>query len=525
MSLAIHLWIFHRTWGRSSGSCLILFVCDVNFLVLSFHFTFPPQLLSRFSDISPLPFSLFSSFFFLFCSSLLTTYSGLPSIHGVGFTSFISTTTAVAAMNLPPPSPQRSVPKVRTNRRWIRPLNIPLSVKTGSKNLAIELDPDQVFFPGGTITGRVYRIQAPVSIEASMPINLSLRGHIATKTGTSFRCFPGSDAIELANSTSNSIYVHWPVHTPRGDNKVLLDWRFIFHIPHHVDHVNLPLGDRESFIDWKAPSVPLPPSFKIDATGEWPEYEANIDYYLHAYFIDDHKETTTATQPIRIQHFHQGPRASDRTLEMEYIEGTVSSHYLLPEYRDANRVWSARLKDMSPSSPETPMLVFRLEVHIPKAIHIDRTEPIRILLRGIILRNLSHRKLRNTSQILKLTDMSMWLSANTHIEKFRYYNRSRFNWKLPHIKVSNLNEVSLVLDDGQCRPYFEVARWMEFRMPQDVKPWGAGDATLTHDFLTYTIKHRHRIEYELKGEIEGKSVTMMGSHAIIILRPGGDLEA
>lgn len=408
---------------------------------------------------------------------------------------------------------------------------MPHLLKRGRTYLKVVLDPDQTFYPGGLITGRVISVQDSDSSQEDVTVRLSVHGRLETKDESRRKKILTLDQHEvpLVNNLSHKISLGLPVQTSQRGKNVRLEWRFVFNIPEHVDRKIMPLdityGPKGPFIHWEAPRILLPASFRFSCFHKFDntKHSALIEYWVQAYLTptgDLVEPTETAKHEFQMKHFYQGPRVSDGQVIREWVRNTVSSWRLLPQMRQAGLSLSHVWKDLW-HHPEVPKLMFALEVETPKAVHLDRLEPLQILIRATVLRAQSHDSLRNIPQTLKLLEMSMLIRSRT-MTKLEPVNKNGGGhvWMLDRKEVGRPQDITVGIDGPHARPWFEVRRWLEFRLPQETD-WEKYSNPLIHDFVTYTIKHRHFLIYRLKCEIAGKKMTITGESPLVILRPGG----
>lgn len=412
-------------------------------------------------------------------------------------------------------------------------------------NISLAAPPNWTFAPGDTIIGNVVHKSHLVTPDASL--KLSLRGQTETKIGSH----------DDSGHEYGTIWDLWPVtwdeafrgplHIPEGAGvDEYLTCPFEVTIPmrplasvikrHTAAESYLPLDD-DSVARQALPGTFSCSSYLNFDTG----CQGSIKYYLEAVLRYTHggkAVSNRATRRIVLRNIPTEPPllyyASKRWISRSL---TVQSQRLGPGREDAHLSFRQRVQNFFGSS-RVPKFTYRLEVRVPSAVQLDNPLPIPFTVR--VVPELSPERtslsIRDTLQSVQVHIHSLKLTID---DKTDLRAPGIFSAKEVRIDQNNADCIALLTCDPplplpieqneyqtELEP-IDIGELFELSLRTDGLQWTGrrrplwraifNDQPVYPDFVSYLIKHRHWICWEVVVGVAGKREKVKGRAEMRVL--------
>ncbi|SPJ73853.1 uncharacterized protein FTOL_03583 [Fusarium torulosum] len=412
---------------------------------------------------------------------------------------------------------------------------MPQTSFSSSSILGIRLQGERPSYsPGDTIIGSVYRKAPTVSPDSSVAIALCGRTKskmvISTTNGTTI--YRGRFAVIPERACRQKIF-QGPLHIESGGDEQV--WPFAITLPQYVDPTYVQ-GERqkESYLPLGVADHIIPSTFSLLSNGTT---EAFVEYFLKATLVltgQGHVERPEATLPFILEGRSPDPPGADFGLRGSKNRQSVSTYRLIPGMEDAKLSFSQKMKQ-SFSTSSVPTFLFDLLVDVPTIVQLDNPNPIPFKIHAVPDWNATSEVIKDIPQQVKLMSVSIRVVTSTEI-----LCEGTFS---PHDKVKK-EEVDLCIMTafrGLTRDMnipcteksspIDIGELIDLRLghssPGFPKRHGPGDVRFSPSFTTYNIRHSHKLNWTVKGEIAGEYFGASGTVALKLLTPSderGDLD-
>jgi hypothetical protein len=319
-----------------------------------------------------------------------------------------------------------------------------------------------------------------------------------------------------------------PLHIESGSDEQA--WPFAITLPQYVDPTYVQ-GERqkESFLPLGTADHVLPSTFSLFSSGST---QAFVEYFLKATLVvtgQGHVERPEATLPFVVQNRSPDPPRADFGLKGSKNRQSVSTYRLIPGMEEAKLSFSQKMKQ-SFSTSSVPTFLFDLLVDVPTIIQLDNPNPIPFRIHVVPDWKATSEVIKDIPQKVKLLSVSMRIVASTEI-----LCEGTFS---PHDELEK-DEIDLCIMTALGRLTSDVnILCTEKSSPIDIgeliglrlghsspgfpKRYGPEDVRFSPSFTTYNIRHSHKMNWAIKGEIAGEYFGAAGTVALKLLMPSDD---
>lgn len=418
---------------------------------------------------------------------------------------------------------------------------MPRTELTAKPALEIQLDGGQsTYYAGDTISGRVVRMAPLVSSQARLTVRLN--GRTKSKLTVS-RGQAGTSVyrgrFNLFNSEGNQkLLGDGPIHIEaygRGQ-----EWPFTITVPSGPDPASvvfenkqkfsyLPLGQRD------ITSHPLPPVFFTKGTFIHTAYHCFVEYFLEAELYVEAagaaKKPDRATLPISVLAQPTTDPTSDAELVRRSFLCRISTYRFTQAEGSGSLSLGQRTRELF-GSAKVPQLVFSLQVEHPTAMQVD--DPNVIPFRLLILPEpfQTSEAIRHTPQEVVLTGMTFEIRARTDmmcasiLHPHTANQTHKFGFDLKSAIEGHGGPI--VLPAGEKAEPLDIAELLDLRVAEAARlsrgPFSARKGRLYPSFITYNIKHTHKLRWSLTVSAAGESTKVSDEIDITLLpNPGSEL--
>ncbi|QKX53955.1 uncharacterized protein TRUGW13939_01035 [Talaromyces rugulosus] len=393
---------------------------------------------------------------------------------------------------------------------------MPRTKKTGGPSLQIDVasPPSWTFIAGDTVIGTVFSRSAIVAPEAT--VTITLFGRVKTKitvrksTGNGSRTEHYRGRWLLVGSETRQVLHRGPVHLATGSSDPL-SWPFSITIPTRpVDSLARQSAGAKSFLPLNNIADHLLPGTFYSISDGWgsKKSEAFVEYYLESVFRysrGNSSESHTATFPLNLQH----PSATISPvpeLQQTTFQLVVQTQRLLPGMKDEELTFKQKTQKFFHSS-KVPTFGYIIELHSARVIQLEDPSPIPLVIRFSPNTAITSPSIQDTMQIIRLDWVRMtlksttsviapgnWSNSNTH----DHAHSSEHDLGLPWIFGNLKNPV--VFESAKGSQEVDVGKLLQLVLHPTAlragnRPQVSG-RTISPDFVTYSIKHEHSIEWQ-----------------------------
>ena len=403
-----------------------------------------------------------------------------------------------------------------------------------SPELSIKLDdPVASHYPGETVTGEIIRRIHTVSTRAWITIRLygrtksklTIRRNNGNNTTTHH--YRGRFNLFGPGEICQKVY-DGPVHIPPGGGPQT--WRFALIIPtgpsprsvkmeNLQDRSFLPLNDA----DIAASS--LPPTFAFESAGWRERFHCFVEYYLEAEFRQENSShIAKAAVPIPIPTASIPYPFEKFDLNTRKYPGCIKSQRLIPGMENAELSFRQKTQKLFGSS-KVPQFSFSVQVDYPTTIQMQNPNPISFKIRIVPDRARTSDVILDVPQTIKLTSLSMEIEATTSIICDATFSARTANATEKHNFANRVpllgNRSPITISPDPDAKALDLGALLELSLhPQHASVGGRAlpqFGRLYPSFVTYNIKHSHRLRWQLILEAAGESAKFTGEQAVSIL--------
>ncbi|KIN03532.1 hypothetical protein OIDMADRAFT_117635 [Oidiodendron maius Zn] len=402
-----------------------------------------------------------------------------------------------------------------------------------SPELSIKLDgPVASHYPGETLTGEIIRRIHTVSTRAWITIRLYGR----TKSKLTIRRNNGSSTTTHHYRGRFNLFapdeicqkVHdGPVHIPPGGGPQT--WRFALIVPTAPSPRSVKMGNIQgrSFLplnDADIAASSLPSTFAFE-TARWRErFHCFVEYYLEAEFRQENSShITKAIVPIPIQTASIPYPFEKFDLNTRKYSACFKTQRLIPGMENTELSFGQTMQKLFGSS-KVPQFGFSVQVDYPTIIQMQNPNPISFKIRIIPDRIRTSNVILDVPQTIRLTSLSMEIQATTSIicdatfssrtasatEKYNFAGQGTI-----------LGGSPITISPDPDAKALDLGALLELSLhPQHANARGRAlhrFGQLYPSFVTYNIKHSHRLRWQLILEAAGESEKFTGEQAVSIL--------
>ncbi|KAM0482176.1 hypothetical protein ACHAP7_004403 [Fusarium lateritium] len=412
---------------------------------------------------------------------------------------------------------------------------MPQTGPLSSSALGIRIREAQASYsPGDTIIGCVYRKAPTVSPDASVSITVCGRtkSKMVVSTTNSNTTYRGRFAVLPERACRQKIF-HGPLHIENGSDEQT--WPFAITLPQYVDPRYMQ-GERqkESFLPLGGADYILPSTFSLRSSGST---EAFVEYFFQASLVitgQGHVERPEAMLPFALRNLSPDPPRADFGLKGAKNRQSVSTYRLIPGQEDAKLSFSQKMKKSFGAS-SVPNFLFDVLVDVPTIIQLDNPNPVPFKIQVIPDWTGTSEVIRDIPQTIKLTSVSIRIIATTDILCEGTFS-PRDKTKREEIDLDIMSALSRLTGDitipctDDSSP-LDIGELISLRLgrssPSLPTRYRPGDIRFSPSFTTYNIRHSHRLNWAIKGEIAGEPFGASGAVALKLLVPSderGDLD-
>ncbi|KIL86188.1 hypothetical protein FAVG1_10584 [Fusarium avenaceum] len=407
---------------------------------------------------------------------------------------------------------------------------MPQTAALNTSALGIRLQGGQpLYSPGDTIIGCVYRKAPTVSPDASVSITLCGRtkSKMVVSTTNSNTSYRGRFNIIPERACRQKIF-QGPLHIESYSNEQV--WPFAITLPQYVDPKYVQ-GERqkESFLPLGTADHLLPSTFTHPTSGST---EAFVEYFLQATLVltgQGHVERPEATLPVVLSSRNSDPPRVDFGLKRSNNRQSVSTFRLIPGKEDTKLSFSQNLKQVFAAS-SVPTFLFDIIVDVPTIIQLDNPNPIPFRIHAIPDWKATSEVIRDIPQQIKLTSVSIRIVSSTEIlceGTFSPHGKE----KKKETDLYIMNALGRLAKDihipcSEKSSPIDIGELIDLRLghssPGFPKAYGSGDVRFSPSFTTYNIRHSHRLNWAIRGELGGGYFGASGTVALQLLMPSDD---
>ncbi|CAG9982957.1 unnamed protein product [Clonostachys byssicola] len=395
---------------------------------------------------------------------------------------------------------------------------MPRAAYKSKPSLAIKLEGNRLAYnPGDVIIGCVYRTS---SLSCADPY-VCISFHGRTKVKHWVDCggdgaIPLRSSLILLDSQRHRQKLSHVIQSTK-DGSPVYEWSFALTVPTTVDEGAQ--GRKASFTPFTqdvADNKTLPASFTgVTQTGG---NEAYVEYFLQAGLPVQGKAIAAheAILPIKILPSLEQPILVDHLLQEQHHQLQVNSERLIPGMENYRPSFSQTLKRTF--APKVNCrLSFRIDIQVPSVIQLQSEVPIPLLVSAAPLWDKTDEIIRNVPQMILIVGLNLMLHSVTQVRCERdqlgeWVNSIPLAHRLPR------NPPLAIQCTGKGEQPVDIGTDVNLRIPEK-KPYEVTVFEIEPDYLAWNFRHLHRIEYELRFLVGGKSVTATGEQTLQILPP------
>lgn len=406
---------------------------------------------------------------------------------------------------------------------------MPPTAKTCSSLLSIAIDePAKVYSPGDVVVGHVIRQQHLVSAQTRITLTLCGRAksRLEIQSGQSHKV--RRSRFQLIDERQSSQLIHdGPIHIPQGGEQPLVV-PFTVDIPTHVPR-EMSGNERTSFLPLDPDSVAhqrLPSTISTPSRNS--RVEAFVEYFLEAKMDVSGHDGITATIPIVLRSYIDGPRITNYHLKSSHQICSVSSQRLVPGMQDAEPSMKHKMKLLFGTDP-VPTFGFRLEVGTPTVMQLEDPGPVPITLRAVPDWRYATEKVKGVPQKITLRKMHLAIETRTLAradDVFDPYEKeSKYKMDVPFDRVIGtlaLHGNSMTIPCTDEWPALDIGDKFGFRIgyegPAGIWKTTPGLPTRIYPTMeTYNFQVSHRLHWEVILDVVGKECQVRGEQPVSIL--------
>jgi hypothetical protein len=411
---------------------------------------------------------------------------------------------------------------------------MPITEVEATQELAIQLENRLASYsPGDAIAGRVVRKTHTVSTRGWVTIRLFGRAKskltIRRNNGnnTTTHHYRGRFNFFAPNGTCQKIF-DGPVHIPPDGS--LQEWPFTLVIPTGPSPSSVKAGNLQdrSFLPLDVGTIAassLPSSFAF-SNHRWREqFHCFVEYYLEAEFRQEKKsQLSRATLPIVVLATSSTYPFESFDLKARTYSGCIQTQRLIPGLESAELSFRQRTQKWFGSS-KVPKFSFSIQVDCPAVIQLQNPNPIPFRIRIVPDRKQSSESLVDLPQTLALTSLYMQIEATTSIicdASFspRTASGSGTYAFAPKGSVLGIRK-PITIESGADSKALDLGALLGLSLhPQHANARGKPlpqFGKIYPSFVTYNIKHSHRLRWELSLETAGEVMKITGEQSVSIL--------
>lgn len=405
--------------------------------------------------------------------------------------------------------------------------------------LAIQLGDSQdtynrIYCPGDIVIGSVVRKAHTVSTRAWVTIKLYGRAKskitVRRSNGNNqtTKHYRGRFNFFAPDETYQKLF-DGPVHIPPGGDPQT--WPFALTIPtgpsprivktgNDQDISYLPLNDAA------IAAGSLPASFEFENHGWGKQFHGFVEYHFEAEFWQENKSgRSTATLPISIRAASTPYPIVNFDLKRHTFPGSIKTQRLIPGMETAELSFRQKTQKLFGSS-KVPQFLFSVQVDYPGAIQLQNPIPIPFVIRVLPNPERTSDIIADVPQTIALTSLNMELKACTSVVgagTFRSRSASgtdKYNFALRGT-VLNLQD-PIIVPSGPDAEALDVGAFLELSLDS----WYAYargkrlqrfTSPLNPGFITYNMKHTHRLKWEVSLTVAGESMSMSDEQPVSVL--------
>jgi hypothetical protein len=410
---------------------------------------------------------------------------------------------------------------------------MPITEVNATQELAIQLENrPNPYSPGDAITGRVVRKTHTVSTRGWVTIRLFGRAKskltIRRNNGnsTTTHHYRGRFNFFVPNETCQKLF-DGPVHIPPDGS--LQEWPFTLVIPTSPSPSSVKAGNLQdrSFLPLDVGTIAassLPPSFAFSDHRWREQFHCFVEYYLEAEFRQENRsQLSTATLPIAVATSSVYPFESFDLKARTYSE-CIQTQRLIPGMENAELSFRQRTQKWFGSS-KVPQFSFSIQVDYPTMIQLQNPNPIQFRIRVVPDHKRSSESLVDLPQTLALTSLYMQIEATTSIICDASFSPRTASGSKTYAfaakgSVLGIRKPITIASDSDAKTLDLGALLGLSLHPRHANARGKPlpqFGKIYPSFVTYNIKHSHRLSWELSLEAAGEVVKITGEQAVSIL--------
>lgn len=397
-----------------------------------------------------------------------------------------------------------------------------------------------VLSPGDTFRGSVCRELPLVRPKATLTV--TLYGRVAAfKTSININNNDTSSEVThslifpVVDEEKNcvTLFHKIPVHAI-GDGPTL--WDFAIDIPTHVDPKKFP-RIHQSFAD----KTYLPADASTAATHRLPSTfdlcydrypEGFVEYYLKAHLINvrgGYLEEEEATFPFTVLDLPTTPPIADFKLTRRFRPAKVSSFRLLPDMDGASLSFTQRRQQLF-SSDKVPQVGGNMEIDLPGVVQLDNPTSIPVKIRFVPEVETASGGMREIPAKFELLGFDVTITSFTGFftgreQESRVEESTTLQiWPASRsIKAAGVDGAPIFIPYGHECPAIDVGErtMLVMRRLQRVTDVNK-KAPLRGDFVTYNIKHWHKMKFDFTFGIGGEKIKIGYTERVTLLPPSDD---
>ena len=269
----------------------------------------------------------------------------------------------------------------------------------------------------------------------------------------------------------------------------------------------------------------LPSCFAFENLGWGPTFQGFVEYYLEAEFRQENvTHLSTATLPIVVLASSAPDPFKTFDLKTRTHPDCIKTQRLIPGMEDAELSFRQKTQKLFGSS-KVPQFSFSVQVDCPTVIQMQNTIPIPFKIRIIPDRRRTSDIIVDVPQTIVLTSLTMKLEATTSVICDGSFSPHTASGTQNHHfgdkgTVLGLRSPITIPSDPDAKA-LDVGAFLELSLhPQHASVRGKSlhpFAQVYPSFITFNIKHSHRLRWDLILEMVGESLKVSGEQAISIL--------
>lgn len=259
----------------------------------------------------------------------------------------------------------------------------------------------------------------------------------------------------------------------------------------------------------------LPPSF-YSSGQSYGVSEGAVEYSLQArlhYTIGGAHKVHTATFPIKVQQVVDEAPPAYELVERSSLEVWVLSQRLFPGMDKAELSLLQQTRKFLGSS-KVPLFQYKITISLPGAIQLGSPEPIPLIMKVVPIPSKTDVSIRDLPQTIEIRMIKMYLQHRTVIISSGNFSNTRVISD-EHLCSADLDfprlTSPLVTTTGNENKPIDIGGMFELFLGSDGVLNSNGQIltklpkAITADFTTYTIKHSHRLKFEIYVTVAGET--------------------